>query len=69
MARVLGLTREGNWATTDFAFDVLSLQALFLVLKSLAILTLGTPSIQLSGPLAVLWAIIAKYTSLIMKFC
>jgi hypothetical protein len=31
VARVLGLAREGNWTTTDFAFDVLSLQALFLV--------------------------------------
>ena len=31
MARALGLARERNWATTDFAFDVLSLQALFLV--------------------------------------
>ena len=62
MARVLGLTREGNWTTTDFAFDVLSLQALFLVRKSLTIVTLGTSSVQLSGPLAVLWAIVAEYT-------
>jgi len=35
VARALGLSKE-NWATTDFAFDVLSLQALFLVAPFLA---------------------------------
>ena len=60
VARVLGLVREGNWTTTDFAFDVLSLQALFLVFFGRAMLTSGTPSIQLFGSLAVLWATITK---------
>lgn len=32
IARVLGLS-QANWATTDFAYDVLSLEALFLVLN------------------------------------
>jgi hypothetical protein len=32
VARGVGLAKEGNWTTTDFAFDVLSLQALFLVM-------------------------------------
>ena len=31
IARCIGLAKEGNEVTTDFAFDVLSLQALFLV--------------------------------------
>jgi hypothetical protein len=31
LARAIGLAKEGNWTTTNFAFDVLSLQALFLV--------------------------------------
>jgi hypothetical protein len=35
LARAIGLAKEGNWTTTDFAFDVLSLQALFLVLTLL----------------------------------
>lgn len=61
MARVLGLTREGNWATTDFAFDVLSLEALFLVLYSLAPLMSGTSSVFFLGPLAVLWAATTEY--------
>lgn len=43
MSRVLGLAIEGNWTTTDFAFDVLSLQALFLVLSSLAIFNCRYP--------------------------
>ena len=62
MARVLGLTREGNWATTDFAFDVLSLEALFLVLDSLATLISGSPSVFFSGPLAVLRTTFTKYS-------
>jgi hypothetical protein len=61
VARALGLAREGNWATTDFAFDVLSLQALFLVyLASRIQLTLGAQSILFSGFVAILWTAIAE---------
>jgi hypothetical protein len=34
IARAIGLMKD-NWTTTDFAFDVLSLQALFLVVLCL----------------------------------
>jgi hypothetical protein len=40
VARVLGIAKEGNWTTTDFAFDVLSLQALFLVPRAFSFLGL-----------------------------
>jgi hypothetical protein len=61
VARVLGLAREGNWATTDFAFDVLSLQALFLVsLASRIRVTLGAQSILFSGVVAILWTTITE---------
>ena len=62
VARVLGLAK-GNWATTDFSFDVLSLQALFLVYLFLnQQLNLGSSGVFLPRTVALLWTAITKYS-------
>jgi hypothetical protein len=53
VARGLGLSKQ-NWATTDFAFDVLSLQALFLVHPVRPFIKAGAESLFIFGSLAIL---------------
>ena len=61
VARAVGLTTD-NWTTTDFAFDVLSLQALFLVRPFGHTLNSGPSGVFVSWSLAILWSTFTEYS-------